>query len=441
MAGVASRTRAYEDGVEKEAYERSLRSQWGGNMPTGIEQLDKAGRQIWFLRSMPRINTTNHEAWLRAFRADAEFDRRETVAFERICLAEVYAHIRASGTTQHHLGAVLVDEFVAALIAAGTKIATRLTHTEQTVSSYDLHIAADDKTDGVRLVAIGRRAKPPTYENEFINFGVVYMLQKVSETVNIHKTFTLEFDSVEVSHTDVNTAAVSSGSVHTTTVKATGVGGQVYNISDSHTRTQNFLLSVVKFVPGPHAHRHITAVVFDFPETSSFWSKRDISLVRAPNLHELPDFVVEFSDLRTLRLLDCGLRALPNWIDQLTRLTTLELKSCIYFTTIPDSIGGLAALEELNFTNTRIAQLPESIGRLGQLERLILSDCPYLTTLPDSISGLTRLRKLDLSGAGIVRLPASLRQLTQLKILDLSRCDVEERRQWQQWMPTATVFL
>ena len=66
MAGVASRTRAYEDGVEKEAYERSLRSQWGGNMPTGIEQLDKAGRQIWFLRSMPRINMANHEAWLRA---------------------------------------------------------------------------------------------------------------------------------------------------------------------------------------------------------------------------------------------------------------------------------------------------------------------------------------------------------------------------------------
>jgi len=108
---------------------------------------------------------------------------------------------------------------------------------------------------------------------------------------------------------------------------------------------------------------------------------------------------------------------LPEAIVNLTQLESLDLRGS-HLTQLPESIGNLTRLKSLNLYGNKLTKLPESIGELTQLKSLILSG-NELIKLPESIKNLTQLPELDLSGQKLTELPESIGNLTQLKFLNL----------------------
>ena len=144
----------------------------------------------------------------------------------------------------------------------------------------------------------------------------------------------------------------------------------------------------------------------------------------------LPDLMAAGVSMRTRKLFssstlpDSSIRAdstdncltsLPDWIGNLTALTSLDL-SGTRLTSLPESVGNLTALTELDLSGTRLTSLPESVGNLTALTELDLSGT-RLTSLPESVGNLTALTELDLSRTQLTSLPESVGNLTALRSL------------------------
>jgi hypothetical protein len=103
------------------------------------------------------------------------------------------------------------------------------------------------------------------------------------------------------------------------------------------------------------------------------------------------------SSLTHLDISSTKLTSLPESIDNLTALTTLDISDCTGLTSLPQSIGNLTVLRHLNLRAAySLTSLPESIGELAFLTTIYLHSCYSLTSLPESIGSLTALTTLDI---------------------------------------------
>lgn len=128
------------------------------------------------------------------------------------------------------------------------------------------------------------------------------------------------------------------------------------------------------------------------------------------------------SDGTQLSLSNMDLTKLPNWLADLTALTTLDV-SGNRLTELPEWLGDLVSLANLNLNRNRLTVLPKSLSDLGALTYLDLGS-NRLETLPESLSGLASLGRLNLSRNELVSLPESLGTLTSLTTLNLSNNDL-----------------
>jgi internalin A len=119
-----------------------------------------------------------------------------------------------------------------------------------------------------------------------------------------------------------------------------------------------------------------------------------------------------------LHLIGLNLRALPEWLGELSQLLSLKL-SRNELTALPESLGQLNQLQNLDLRDNQLMALPNSLGQLGQLQNLNL-DINKLTALPESLGKLSQLDNLNLHRNQLTALPESLGQLNQLRSLDLS---------------------
>jgi len=103
-----------------------------------------------------------------------------------------------------------------------------------------------------------------------------------------------------------------------------------------------------------------------------------------------------------LNLCGKGLNYLPESIDQLKFLQTLDLRNN-NLTELPESIGNLEFLEELIVHDNELRFIPESIGNLKNLGLLHL-DNNELTTLPETICNLKTWYPIGLSNNKIASL-------------------------------------
>ncbi|MHA1876817.1 MAG: leucine-rich repeat domain-containing protein, partial [Promethearchaeota archaeon] len=103
-----------------------------------------------------------------------------------------------------------------------------------------------------------------------------------------------------------------------------------------------------------------------------------------------------------LNLCGKGLNNLPESIDQLKYLQTLDLRNN-NLTELPESIGNLEYLEELILHDNALRSVPESIGNLKNLGLLHL-DNNNLTTLPETICNLKTWFPIGLSNNKIASL-------------------------------------
>lgn len=156
----------------------------------------------------------------------------------------------------------------------------------------------------------------------------------------------------------------------------------------------------------------------------------------------VPEWIRDLTGLTTLDLGNNKLSTLPEWLGDLTSLSILDLGDND-LTVLPDWIGNLTGLKVLNLIRNQVADLPESVRNLSGLITFDLggnqlSELPdwignldaldwlslygnRLTALPDSIGNLVALDTLDLSGVGLEALPKSIGNLRRLSQLSLRR--------------------
>lgn len=119
-----------------------------------------------------------------------------------------------------------------------------------------------------------------------------------------------------------------------------------------------------------------------------------ISLLRKCNWYEFrytgthfPEEMKQATWLKYLYFNSSNIEEIPDWIDCLAELSTLEL-SYSKITTLPDSICNLPNLGRLCIDGTNVAELPANIGNLSSLKTLDISNTK-ITALPESIYSLS----------------------------------------------------
>jgi len=145
-------------------------------------------------------------------------------------------------------------------------------------------------------------------------------------------------------------------------------------------------------------------------------------------LTAVPDWVGNLTALTTLNLYGNQLTAVPDWVGNLTALTTLNL-SRNQLTAVPDWVGNLTALTTLNLSDNQLTAVPDSVGNLTALTELYLSS-NQLTAVPDSVGNLTALTRLYLSGNQLTTVPDSVGNLTALTTLNLEDNQLTAMPDW-----------
>jgi len=136
------------------------------------------------------------------------------------------------------------------------------------------------------------------------------------------------------------------------------------------------------------------------------------------NLVEIPEEIIQLTNLTWLYLHNNQLTGLPEEISQLTKLTRLSLHNN-QLTNLPSGITNFTNLTWLYLHNNQLSRLPKEIAKLKALDRLYLNN-NELTNLPKEITKLTKLKELYLSGNKLTSLPKGISNLTNLARLDLS---------------------
>jgi GTPase SAR1 family protein len=134
-------------------------------------------------------------------------------------------------------------------------------------------------------------------------------------------------------------------------------------------------------------------------------------------LASVPEWVENLTALTKLDLSGNQLASVPEWLGNLTALTKLDL-SRNELASVPDSLGNLTALTTLNLSRNQLASVPEWLGNLTALTTLNLWH-NQLASVPDSLGNLTALTDLDLSRNELASMPDSLENLTALTTLNL----------------------
>ena len=127
----------------------------------------------------------------------------------------------------------------------------------------------------------------------------------------------------------------------------------------------------------------------------------------------MPDWVGNLTALTTLNLGANQLTAVPESVGNLTKLTTLDLGTN-QLTAVPESVGNLTALTTLDLRKNQLTAVPESVGNLTKLTTLDLGK-NQLTAVPESLGNLTKLTTLDLGENLLTALPAQLADLLEGK--------------------------
>ena len=141
-------------------------------------------------------------------------------------------------------------------------------------------------------------------------------------------------------------------------------------------------------------------------------------------LAEMPEGLRELQgEMEELTVQSSRLAAVPEWVGDLTRLTTLELcSSSDRVKELPSSLSKLTALKSLALTALNVCRL-WNVGTLHALTRLVVDSCSNLNELPKSFGTLVALKTLEIKTCGsLEKLPVSLCSLPSLESLMVSNC-------------------
>nr|KAJ3418471.1 hypothetical protein HK105_008275 [Polyrhizophydium stewartii] len=112
----------------------------------------------------------------------------------------------------------------------------------------------------------------------------------------------------------------------------------------------------------------------------------------------IPDILQSLTALTTLDLNNNAITGtIPAWLGRMPQLQVINLINNTLTGSIPDSLGSLSALTYLGLdSNSLTGTIPPSLGQLSQLKQLWLSNNRLTGTIPDTFSKLTGLNYLIL---------------------------------------------
>ncbi|PPE02394.1 hypothetical protein GOBAR_DD00582 [Gossypium barbadense] len=135
----------------------------------------------------------------------------------------------------------------------------------------------------------------------------------------------------------------------------------------------------------------------------------------------VPQFFAEFPNLTSLSLSSTGLKGrLPDEIFQIPTLQTLYLSYNMLLKGSFPNFPLNASLQALALSSTKFGgQIPESLDNLGRLTRIELAGCNFSGPIPKAVEKLTQLVSLDFSNnnfSGPIPSFSSSRNLTNLSL-------------------------
>jgi RocCOR-like putative regulator of kinase activity/DAPkinase-like Roc (Ras of Complex) protein/Leucine Rich Repeat (LRR) protein len=135
-------------------------------------------------------------------------------------------------------------------------------------------------------------------------------------------------------------------------------------------------------------------------------------------LTELPESLDQLTELQSLNLSSNQLETLPEWLGKLTNLQSLDL-SFNRLKSLPEDLSQLKQLQFLNLYGNQISSLPGWFEKLKHLRSLYLGRLP-LTQFPSSLHGLTNLVHLHIWETQIETIPDWIGNLCLLEDLGLN---------------------
>ncbi|KAB2596586.1 protein suppressor of npr1-1 [Pyrus ussuriensis x Pyrus communis] len=163
-----------------------------------------------------------------------------------------------------------------------------------------------------------------------------------------------------------------------------------------------------------------------FPEISEVMEELSWVSFFGSKIKELPLSINNLTRLSYLNLKDCKeLKSLPSSI-RMKSLKSLDLSGCSSVEMFPEMSEVMEELSWLSFSGSKIKELPSSINNLTGLTELILEDCKELKSLPSSIH-MKSLETLDLSGCSSLEMfPEIPEVMEELSWLSFSESKIKE---------------
>ena len=138
-----------------------------------------------------------------------------------------------------------------------------------------------------------------------------------------------------------------------------------------------------------------------------------ISLI---DFDSLPKELIEFKNLKKLKISKFHHSTLPDWIGNIKNLDDLKVRYSD-IESVPDSIQNLKKLKVLWFySNEKLEYLPDVIGELSRLKNLNFSHS-NVKTIPENFKNLKNLQEFYLAFSKVDTIPNWIDELTKLKEL------------------------
>ena len=152
-----------------------------------------------------------------------------------------------------------------------------------------------------------------------------------------------------------------------------------------------------------------------FPRTRA--GLEELKSLRLSNLSidALPNDISKLQNLESLYLCDNNLKTIPKWISKLQNLKVLHISNN-KLTDLPYELFNLKYLVDLCLHKNQLTILPEEIGKLTNLTQLSISN-NNISKLPQNIIKLKRILSFQIENTLIEHMPAKFLENKRIKIL------------------------
>jgi Leucine-rich repeat (LRR) protein len=156
----------------------------------------------------------------------------------------------------------------------------------------------------------------------------------------------------------------------------------------------------------------LTGGVPPFPHTVG-WGRLSGLTLRNTSATELPPFTAQhFAGLRSLRLINTALEALPQWLLNLEHLTHVSVRGN-RLAALPAQLSRMARLSSLDLGHNRLTVIPQVLGQLGELRTLNLESNGIVIDAQNAarLESMQQLEVLILDGNPLASMPSLVRSI------------------------------